>query len=51
MNDPATRGSHTPEEVAIMMIESAVAKHRSRLDIVFGKAVSSSRYLMLTFFS
>jgi len=41
MNNPATRGTYTPEEVAAIMIESAVAKHRSRLDIVFGKAVTA----------
>jgi len=47
MNNPATRGTHTPEEVAVMMVESAVAKHRSRIDIVFGKAVVAG--LLLSF--
>ena len=41
MDNPSTyRGFHTPEEVAAIMVEHAVVKHRSRIDIVFGKAVS-----------
>jgi len=47
MNDPATRGTHTPEEVAVMMVESAVAKHRGRYEVVFGKAVVAG--LLLSF--
>jgi len=48
MYDPLNvRGTHTPEEVAVMMVESAVVKHRSRLDVVFGKAVVAG--LLLSF--
>lgn len=45
--NPATRGSYTPEEVSIIMVESAVAKHKSRYEVVFGKAVTAG--LLLSF--
>jgi len=47
LSNHEVRGFHTPEEVAVMMVEAAVYKHRSRIDFVFGKAVVAG--LLLSF--